>query len=220
MVYTFVFSEIFQAKWGGGSTNKLEFAVVIFCGLTTYNLFGEVISRAPSLVLSNPNYVKKVVFPLELFSIISVGSTLVTASINFGLVMIFAILFLKSLSWTVLLLPLLIVPLLLLSLGMSWILSSLGIFLRDIGQIIGIVVQALSLLSPIFYSVSVIPEKFRWFYNLNPLTYYIENVRSVLLWGEIPQINGYIVQLIIAVIVCLLGLLFFRKTKSGFADVL
>jgi len=220
LVYTFVFSEIFKAKWGTGSSNKLEFAVIIFCGLTTFNLFGEVLSRSPFLILSNSNYVKKVVFPLEVFSIVSVGTALVTATINFSLVIIFAGFIFKTLHWTILLLPIMILPLLVFTLGISWLFSSLGVFLRDIGQIITIVVQALSLLSPIFYSVEVIPSQFKWFYNLNPLTYYIENIRGIMLWGKLPSLGEFATEIIISLVVCIIGLVIFRKTKHAFADVL
>ncbi|MBW7475067.1 ABC transporter permease [Paenibacillus oenotherae] len=220
MVYTFVFSEIFQSKWQTGNTNKLEFAIIVFCGLTTYNIFAEVVSRSPSLVMSNVNYVKKVVFPLELFSLIALGSTLVTATINILLIIIFTLVFMGSLSWTVLLLPIVLLPVVLFTLGLSWLLSSLGVYLRDIGQLIGIAIQSLMLLSPIFYSVNVIPADFKWFYYINPITYFVEDMRSILVWGTAPDLRVLLLEILVSALICFAGLAWFRKTKKGFADVL
>lgn len=220
LVYTFVFSEIFQAKWGSGSGNKLEFAIIVFCGLTTFNIFSEVIARSPSLVINNANYVKKVVFPLEVFPLIAVGTALVNASINYALLIVFYLIFMQSISWTILLLPLALVPMVIFSVGLSWFLSSLGVYLRDIGHVIGIAVQALMLLSPILYPIDVIPDEFQWFYQINPITYFVEDIRKVLVWGEVPDLGVYVVQLMAALIIFIAGLVWFRKTKHGFADVL
>lgn len=219
-VYTFVFGEIFQAKWKTESTSTIEFAIIIFCGLTTYNLFSEVISRSPQLIVSNTNYVKKVVFPLETFPIIALGSALVNAIINYLLVILFQLFLGGGISWTILLLPLVILPTILLTLGLAWFLSSIGVFLRDIGQIIGIAVQALMLLSPILYSIDVIPDNFKWFYYINPITYFVEDIRNVIVWGRIPDPVTFLIELIICSLVSILGLIWFRKTKQGFADVL
>lgn len=220
VVYTFVYSEVFKSRWNEGSSNKLEFAVIIFCGITTYTLFSEVVSRAPFLILSNTNYVKKVIFPLELFPIISVGSALVNAGVNFSLIIIYSIFVTGTISWTVLMLPIIIIPLLLFSLGLSWLLSALGVFLRDIGQMIGIIIQALMLLSPIFYSLDVIPQDFRWFYYLNPITYFVGDIRGIMIWGELPDFNVFSAELLVSLVICITGFIFFRKTKHGFADVL
>ncbi|TKJ86649.1 sugar ABC transporter permease [Paenibacillus sp. CFBP13512] len=220
IVYTFVFGEIFQAKWHAESTNKLEYAVIIFAGLTTYNLFSEVVGRSPFLILSNTNYVKKVVFPLEVFPVIAVGSALVNAAINFVLIAIFTVIVNHTLHWTVILLPIVILPLLFFTLGVSWLLSALGVFLRDIGQVIAIVIQALMLLSPILYSVDTIPLKFRWFYYLNPITYFVGDIRNVMIWGKVPILSIFVLELLVSIIICVVGLFFFRKTKHGFADVM
>jgi len=218
VVYTFVFGEIFQAKWHTQSS-RLEFAMIIFCGLTTFNIFGEVISRSPNLIVQHTNYVKKVVFPLEVFPIIAVGTALVNAAINFGLLILFIMVTTGGLSWTVLLLPLALLPLLLFTTGLSWVLSALGVYIRDISHVISIGVQALMLLSPIFYSVDVIPERFVWFYQANPITHFVEDIRSILIWGKIPQINSFLMELLLGAFIFLIGIIWFRKTKHGFADV-
>jgi len=220
VVYTVVFSEIFQSRWHSDQTNKLEFAIIVFCGLATFNIFSEVVSKSPSLILSNVNYVKKVVFPLEILSLVAIGAALVNAAINYSLIILFALLFMNTLNWTIVLLPFVLLPIILFSLGMSWFLSSLGVYLRDIGHVIGIIVQALMLLSPIFYSLDIIPNNLKWFYYINPIVYFVEDARKILIWGVIPDIGVYIIQVIIALLVCIFGLFWFIKTKKGFADVL
>ncbi|MFF2091706.1 ABC transporter permease [Paenibacillus sp. NPDC058174] len=220
LVYTFVFGEVFQAKWKTDSTSTIEFAIIIFCGLSTFNIFSEVVARSPYLITSNSNYVKKIVFPLETFPIITLGSALVSAVINYLLVIVFQAVLGGGITWTVLLLPIVILPVVMFSLGLSWFLSSLGVFLRDIGQVIGIAVQALMLLSPILYSVDIIPERFRWFYNLNPITHFVEDVRSIIIWGHVPALKPFLIECAVCGVVAVLGLIWFRKTKQGFADVL
>lgn len=219
-VYTFVFSEIFQAKWSSASQNKLEFAIILFCGLTTFNLFSEVISRSPSLILNNTNYVKKVVFPLEILPLVAVGTALVNSLISFVLLLLFKLLITSVISWSVILLPIILLPLLFFTLGLSWFLSSLGVYFRDINYIVGIGIQALMLLSPIFYPANAIPEQYRFLYNLNPITSYVEDTRNLLIWGYFPNLFGFFYHLIFGIFVCLVGYLWFRKTKRGFADIL
>jgi len=218
VVYTFVFGEIFQAKWNMQS-NRVEFAMIVFCGITTYNIFAEVIARSPSLIIQNTNYVKKVVFPLEVFPIIATGTALVNASINYALLIVFILFVTGGLSWTVLLLPFALLPVVLFTTGLSWGLSALGVYVRDISHVIGICVQALMLLSPIFYSIDIIPDRFLWFYYANPITYFVEDMRSILIWGEIPRVNVYLIELLFAAVFFVAGLIWFRKTKQGFADV-
>jgi lipopolysaccharide transport system permease protein len=213
-----VFGEIFQAKWNMQSS-RTEFAMIVFCGLTTYNIFAEVIARSPNLIIQNTNYVKKVVFPLEVFPIIATGTALVNAMINFILLVIFVLFTTGGLSWTVLLLPFALLPVVLFTTGISWGLSALGVYIRDISHVIGISVQALMLLSPIFYSIDVIPDRYLWFYYINPITYFVEDMRSVLIWGEIPRVDKYLLELSFTAIVFVAGLIWFRKTKHGFADV-
>lgn len=220
VVYTFVFSQIFNAKWGAEYSSNLDFALMAYCGLATFSIFSEVVSRAPSLILSNVNYVKKVIFPLDIFSIISIGTALVTAAINYGLVILFELVYKHSVPWTAILLPIVILPMLFLIAGLSWFLSSIGVFIRDIGHAMGIIIQALMLLSPIFYPAEVVPEAFRWFYSINPINYYIENVRNVLILGQIPNPYTFLLQLVIALILMYAGWLWFKKTKSSFADVM
>ena len=220
VIYTFVFSVVFKSRWSGGSDSKTEFALVLFPGLIVFNLFAECFNRAPGLILSNVNYVKKVVFPLEIFPLVSIGASLFHALISF-IVWLLAHLMLFGLPpVTVFLLPLVILPLLLFMAGLTWILASLGVFLRDVSQFISIVTSVLMFMSPIFYPASSLPEQFRGYLLLNPLTPAIELTRDVLFWGKTPDLRLVFAYFLITGAVACLGFAWFQKTRKGFADVL
>lgn len=219
-VYTFVFSVVFKARWNAGSDSKTEFALLLFAGLIVFNLFAECLNRAPGLILSNVNYVKKVVFPLEILPLVALGSALFHALISLGVWLIFYIIIFGLPHVTVLLLPLVILSLLLFIMGLSWSLASLGVYLRDVSQFVGIVITVLMFLSPIFYPASAIPEKYRHLLQLNPLFPIIEQTRDVLFWGKVPDMIILGVYLLGAAFVAWLGFAWFQKTRKGFADVL
>jgi len=220
LIFTFIFSIVFQARWGVENDNKIEFALILFCGLITFNLFAECINRAPVIILTNINFVKKVVFPLEILPVVAVGSALVHAVISLLILIAGLIILLGVVNWTLIFLPLVLLPLLLFTLGLSWFLASLGVYLRDIGQVVGVVTQALMFLSPIFYPISAIPEKFRPIYYLNPISYVVEDMRRITIWGQMPDWNWLITGIILGSLVAILGHAWFQKTRKGFADVL
>jgi lipopolysaccharide transport system permease protein len=222
MVYTFVFSEIFKARWGGngGDDSKTQFAIVLFVGLIVLNLFSEVINRAPGLILSNVNYVKKVVFPIEILPVVAMGATLFHSLISLGVLLAAFALFNGYLCWTVVLTPIVLLPLIIITLGLSWLLASLGVFLRDVGQTISIITTVLMFLSPVFYPVTAVPERFRPLIMANPLTFIIEQAREVLIWGHLPNWMGLGGYTLVATIVAWTGYAWFQKTRKGFADVL
>jgi lipopolysaccharide transport system permease protein len=219
-VYTFVFSGIFKARWSGGSGSKTEFALVLFAGLMLFNLFAECINRAPGLIMSNPNYVKKVVFPLEILPWVSLGSALFHGAISLLVWLIAYSVFFGIPHATVLLLPLVLLPFVLFIMGLSWALASLGVFLRDVSQVIGIVTTVLMFLSPIFYPVTTLPENYRPLLLMNPLTPAIEFTRDVLYWGKIPSFEMLGIYFLISASIAWLGFSWFQKTRKGFADVL
>lgn len=219
-VYTFVFSVVFKARWGVGTGSKTEFALILFCGITTFNLFAEVVNRAPGLILGNVNYVKKVVFPLEILPVVTLGSALVNGAISFSILTLGLIVLLGVFHWTLVFIPLVLLPLLLLSLGLGWFFASLGVYLRDIGHIIGVAVQVLMFLSPIFYPISAIPVELQSIYHINPLSYVVEDMRRIMVWGQLPNWEWLIFGTVIGGLVAHLGYVWFQKTRGGFADVL
>lgn len=219
-VFTFVFSVIFQARWGGGSGSKTEFALLLFAGLLVFNLFAECINRAPGLIHSNTNYVKKVVFPLEVLPFVGLLSALFHTLISLCVWLIAYAIFFGVPYLTVLYLPLVLVPFCLFLMGLSWALASLGVFLRDVSQFIGVLTTALMFLSPIFYPATVFPEEYRYILYLNPLTTVVEQTRDVLFWGRSPNFLMLGVYWLVTLGLAWLGFAWFQKTRKGFADVL
>lgn len=220
-VYTFVFSEIFAMRWGGAAgAGKAQFALILFAGLIVHGLFSEILNRAPALVLSNVNYVKKVVFPLEILPAISVLAALFHAAVSLVVLQLAVGLLLAQWHWSALLVPLVLAPLLVLALGLAWMLASLGVYLRDIGQTMGLLTSVLLFLSPVFYPMSAVPERFQPFILANPLTFIIEQARAVLIWGRMPDWAGLGLYSSLAIVIAWLGFAWFQKTRKGFADVL
>lgn len=220
-VFSFVFSVIFKAKWGVSTDEgKLQFALTMFCGMTVFNIFGECISRAPNLVLQYPNYVKKVVFPLEILPVAALGSSLINGGLSLG-VLIPAVLFFSH-SWpsTIYLFPLVLIPICALSLGFGWFLASMGVFVRDIAQPVGVIVQMLFFVSGIFFPPSAIPEDIRPLMELNPMVGILENARRTLMWGQYPDWYALAVVTALSLVIMQIGYMWFMKTKRAFADVI
>lgn len=221
VVYTFVFSVIFKARWGeGGGESKVEFAIILFTGLVVFSLFSECMNRAPSLVVNNVNYVKRVVFPLEILPVVAFLSALFHFAVSLAVLLVFVLGVQHALHWTVLLLPLVMLPLVLLTLGLSWMLASLGVYLRDVGPSVGVVIAVLMFMSPIFYPVSAVPEEFRPWLRLNPLTPVIEQAREVAIFGRAPDWWTIAKMTFVGALVAWMGLAWFQRTRAGFADVL
>jgi len=219
-VYSFVFSVVFKARWSGAGESQSQFAVILFAGMTVHALFAEVLNRAPSIILGNVNYVKKVVFPLEILAVVSLGAALFHTLVSL-LVLLVAFAMLNGfVHWTAIFAPLVLLPLMIMSLGFGWILSSLGVFVRDMGQLIGVFTTALLFLSPVFFPVSALPEAFQPWLSLNPLTFIIEQTREVLIWGHLPDWKGLTLYFMGASIFAWLGFFWFQTTRKGFADVL
>lgn len=218
-VYTFVFREVFKARWGAGEGGGLEFALYMYAGLVVFNFFAEVVTRAPRLIVDQPNLVKKVVFPLDLLAWVSLFAATFHLLVN-ALVLLLAALLAGYGSWSMLWLPLVWLPLFPLLLGLSWFFASLGVYLRDIGQVLNLLVSLLMFLTPIFYATSSLPARWRPWLALNPLTPLIEDTRRVMIEGGSPDIFRLFLLLIIGLLTALLGRLWFRTTCRGFADVL
>ncbi|MBC7488885.1 MAG: ABC transporter permease [Glaciimonas sp.] len=220
-VYTFVFSVVFKARWGaGGSDSKTEFALVLFAGLMVFNLFAECIGGAPGLILGNVNYVKKVIFPLEVLPWVRMGSALFNFAISIGVWLLAYLALFGIPHWQVLLLPLVVLPLVLFVMGLSWVLSSLGVYLRDVSQIINLVITVLMFLTPIFFPASSLPQEYQALMFLNPLTPPVEMARNLLYWGQIPNLTILTLYTAGSIACAALGFAWFQKTRKGFADVL
>ena len=221
LVYTIVFSVVFKARWGGGlEESKADFAMTLFTGMIVHGLFAECVNRAPGLILSNVNYVKKVLFPLEVLPWIALGSALFHASMNLLVLMLFYFVANLSIPPAILLLPVLFLPLALLTIGVSWILASLGVYIRDIGHMMAMLTTIMLFLSPVFYPASALPEPYRAWLYANPLTFIIEQARNLVFWGGRPDWIGLAAYFVVSCLVAWVGLIWFQRTRKGFADVL
>lgn len=221
VVYTFFFSVVFKARWGGaGDNSKASFAIILFVGMIVHGLFAEVVNRAPSIILSNVNYVKKVVFPLEALAWVNIGSALFHSAIGFVVLLIAQIGINQNLPWTVLFFPLILLPLVLVAQGFAWFLAALSVYARDVGQVTGIFTTILTFLSPVFYPVAALPPRYQVLLRINPLTIIIEEGRNALIFGVAPQWGQWASAMTVGGIVAWLGFWWFQKTRKGFADVL
>ena len=219
-VYTFFFSVIFKSRWPGGSESKTEFALILFAGLMIFNLFSECMNKAPGLVILNVNYVKKIVFPLEILPLINLGSASFHMLMSLCVWLLFYIIFFGIPKASIFLLPVILLPFFIFTLGLSWFIASLGVYLRDLSQIVGLITTALMFLSPIFYPVEVLPVGMREIVRLNPLTFAVEQARNVMIWGGAIAWSKWAIFLLLSVTIAWLGYVWFQKTRRGFADVL
>jgi len=223
-VYTFVFSVVFKARWGvspeGGEESRAMFAIVLFIGMIVHGVFAEILNRAPSLITGNVNYVKKVVFPLEILPVVSACVALFHALASLVVWLLAYVVFIDVPHWSVLLFPVVMLPLLLLALGIAWLLASLGVFIRDIEQTISIITMIMMFLSPVFFPVKSLPEEIQPLIMANPLTFIIEQARDVLIWGRLPDFSGLLGYMAVALIILWAGFAWFQKTRKGFSDVL
>jgi lipopolysaccharide transport system permease protein len=219
-VYTFVFSVVFNARWGSPSGSKVEFALTLFVGLMVFNFFADCLIKAPDIIVKNTNYVKKIVFPVEILPWVTWGSALFHFAVSFVVWLIFYLLFIGIPHGSAFLFPVILIPLSLFLLGLCWLISSLSVYLRDLSQVMIIVTRALLFLTPIFYPLSAVPEKYRLFIYLNPLSFLVEQSRSLMLHGGSVSWPGMALQLVASAAIACFGFAWFQKTRKGFADVL
>lgn len=221
-VYTFIFSTVFNTRWPGtiDDGNKLQFAILLFSGLSLYGFMSEVLLQSSNVIINHTSYVKKVVFPVIVLPVIVTISALFNLTISLIILVIFQAFSEHFVSLTALYLPLIILPLALCLTGLSWFISSLGTYLRDINQIITPMVTALLFLGPILYPMSALPEIAQKYMYLNPLSFPVEQVRDVVIWGKSPSWAGLAIYSLISFSIFVAGNIWFNKIKNGFSDVL
>ena len=220
-VFTFVFGVVAPTRWPGAEEQGMGmFALRLLSGMVVHGLLSELLQRAPALVTAQPNYVTKVVFPLEVLGWVALLTGLFhTAMALLVLIMLNGALG-TGLSLTLLALPLVLVPYALLLLGIAWILAALGVYLRDLAQVIGPLVMASMFLGPVFYPREAMPAAIQPWLAWNPITVPVEQVRRVLFEAQWPQWDILAQYALVAIGVYLLGLWAFERLKKGFADVL
>lgn len=221
VIFTFVFTNIFKSRWGMTvDTGSVSYSVILFAGLIVFNLFSECFGKAPTIIISNQNFVKKIVFPLEILPIVALLSALFQACISFTILLIFLVVESGAIPLTALLLPVGLFPFIVFLLGLMYWLSATGVFVRDIGQTIGITTTGMMFISPIFFPSTSFPEKWRFLAHYNPLTYPIEQTRELLVFGNPIDWSAWSIYLLCSAIFCALGYAWFQKLRTGFADVL
>ncbi|TPL80668.1 ABC transporter permease [Mesorhizobium sp. B2-3-12] len=224
-VYTFVFGVVMKSRWTipgqqGATDSTGEYAVVLFCGLIVFQFFAEVVSLAPGLIVANANYVKKIVFPIHILPLVSAGAALFHAAVSLLVLLVFAYAVFGHIPLTVILAPLAFAPLVVLVLGIAWILASIGVYFRDMSQIVSPLVTATMFLSPVFFQRASLPIWLQPWLSLNPLAIPVENFRNVVLFGVQPNWPALGYYSVAAMAIAFLGYQFFQKTRRGFADVL
>lgn len=220
-IYTFVFSEVFKTKWGGGiEESKASVAVVLFVGLIIYGFFTECVNRAPSVISSNVNYVKKVIFPLEVLPWVALGSALFHAAVSAAVLLAFKLAIAQGIPITAFWFPLILLPLVLITIGCAWFLSALAVYVKDVAQVVTVLTTVLMFLSPVFFPISALAPRYQAWLRLNPLTYFIEESRAALVYGRSPDIGRWVLMLMLGIAIAWAGFAWFQKTRKGFADVL
>lgn len=219
-IYTFVFGVIFAASWSGGTGATSEFALILFAGLLMFNFFSNCFTRAPTLILGHPNYVKKVVFPLEILPWVALGSALFHLLISLVVWIMAYVVFFGWPHMTIVFLPLVLIPFAFFTLGVTWFFASIGVYLRDVAHVTGILTTILLFLSAVFYPVESLPEAIRPYTFLNPLIPPIGMARGILFFGASPPWGVLILYSLGALLVAWLGFAWFQVTRRGFADVL
>ncbi len=221
LVYTFVFSVILKAKWGvSSSETSADFALLLFAGIIIHGFFAEIMTRAPNIMVHNSNYVTKVVFPLPLLPLVSLLSGLFHAFISLIILLVALYVYYGHLPITSILLPIIWLPMIVLLAGVSWFFAAIGVYVRDLAQVAGPLSMLLLFLSPVFYPISQVPEKWQAFMLFNPLTLMIEQSRDVLIAGKLPDFSLLAIYMLIASVFCYASYRLFQKLKKGFSDVL
>ena len=218
-IFTFIFAGIFGARFGGRDSHW-DYALYLFCGLLPWSMFQESVQQSATTIVAHANLVKRVVFPLETLpaaqALAALGNQLfATIALLLGIILIR-----QNLQLTSLWLPLLLIPQLLFALGAAWLVASLGVFLRDIAQGVTLLLMAWMYLTPIIYPESIVPERFRWFINVNPFTTLVRSYRNIFLDGVAPDWRGLAYFTAVALVVFVFGYWWFARTRRNFADVI
>ncbi|MFU0507341.1 ABC transporter permease [Pseudaminobacter sp. NGMCC 1.201702] len=219
-IYTFVFGAVLHSTWVGATRSPFEVPLIFFTGLTVFSFFMEVISRATNHIRDNRTYVTKIIFPVDILCWVLVGTALFKLCVNLFLLLVFLVFVTGQLPLGVFLLPILIVPFVLLTLGMAWILAAVGAFVRDLSHVLQALAPIIMFISPVFYSVQQVPEGFQAAYFLNPLTFMLESTRNLLFFDTVFSARDFVIYMAASLIVFVVGYSFFQKLRPGFSDVI
>jgi lipopolysaccharide transport system permease protein len=220
LIYTFVFSTVFKARWPGVADGPFDFAIIFLTGIVVHTIFAEAVARAPTLVVGNANYVKKVIFPLEILPIVSVLTALTNASIGIAIVVLGNLILNGKLHLTIVTLPFIIAPYLVFVVALVLFFAAVGVYLRDLSQVVALLITVTMFLTPIFFPIEAVPERFQTAIWLNPLTFVVQQVRGVVIFGEWPNFLGLTIYTVASMAALALAFWLFQRLRNGFADVL
>lgn len=218
-IFTFVFGVMLRPRWSPDTTNTTEFALLLYLGLCVFWFVSECVGEAPSLVTNHSPYVKKVVFPLEILPWVSVATALFHTTIRLAVFVAACAVLRVGLPWTLVVLPMIWLPLCLTTLAVCWMLAAAGAFLRDLSEIIALILTALLFMSPVFYPIDSLPETLRWVVMLNPISLPVTQLRDVAYFGELPDPRLWLASLVVAFVLSWVGHAGFVRARRTFADV-
>jgi len=218
-IYTFVFGVLFKSRWNAQATNHFQYAMVLFVGLNVNALFSECANRASTLITGNTNLVKRVVFPLETLTWSTLGAGLFHLCMSTLVLLAISPFIMGRIPWTAVFFPVVVACFLPFVAGTVWLLASLGVYLRDLKQVVGLVTMALMFLAPILYPATLVPERYRFALYFNPLTVIAEASQDVLIWGRSPGWWHLAVYALVASFFAWFAFAWFERTRRGFADV-
>lgn len=223
-IYSFVFGVVFKARWQSAGLTETQssgqFAIPLFVGMLVFNVFADSVNRAPTLITSNVNYVKKVVFPLEILPVVSILTALFNAAVGILVLAALSIILGTPISWKVVYFPLAIFPVVIIALGASWFLASIGVFVRDAAQIVTLCVTVMMFLTPIFYPAEMLPTTWQAVLQYNPMAIPVEQARLAIVFGQTPNFLALGFLSLGSFIFLWIGWLWFQLTRKGFADVI
>jgi lipopolysaccharide transport system permease protein len=220
LIYTFVFSTVFRARWPGVADGPFDFAIIFLTGIVVHTIFAEAVARAPALVVGNANYVKKVIFPLEILPIVSVLTALTNASIGIAIVVFGNLILNGELHITIITLPLIVAPYLVFIIALVLFFAAVGVYLRDLSQVVALLITITMFLTPIFFPIESVPPRFQTLIWLNPLTFIVQQVRGVVIFGQWPNFLGLMIYTVASLASLALAFWLFQRLRNGFADVL
>lgn len=220
VIYTFVFSIVFRPQWISEQGSRFEFALMMYCGLVAFNMLSDVIGRSSGIIAANVNYVKKVIFPLELLPVMITMTALFNSCVSLVVLVIAKLILTHSISVTLPMVVIVYIPLVIFTIGVSLILASVSVYLKDIASAVSVLITVLMYISPVFFTVDSVPAPYKIVCEINPLTYMIENFRNVVLYGTMPDWKYMLISCVVAVLTAWIGGIVFRRLKEGFADVL
>ncbi|MDP3898680.1 MAG: ABC transporter permease [Mesorhizobium sp.] len=218
-IYSFVFGSILNSSWAIQPRSPYEVPLIYFSGLMVFGFFMETITRSTTHIRDQKTYVTKIIFPVDILCWVLVGTALFKFFVNLVLLLTFITLLTGAFPVKALLLPLLMVPFVLLTVGLAWILAGVGAFIRDLSHALQALGPVIMFISPVFYAAAQVPEAARPFYFINPLTFMLESVRGLLFFDQAFSLQGYLAYSAAALVVFSFGYAFFQRLRPGFADV-